>query len=65
MTDDGDIYEDVDEMRDAPGALRDHGLDPAGDDEHYESVERHDAKSERERIEFAWADVKWNECVGQ
>ena len=46
MSDDGGVYENIETVGDSPEALRDHGLDPAGDDKHDESVECEDAKGE-------------------
>lgn len=65
MSDDGNVYEDIEKVRDSPEALGDHGFDPTGDDEHDESVEREDAEGERERIDFAGADVEGDENIGE
>lgn len=46
MSDDGGVYENIEEVGDSPEALRDHGFDPTGDDKHDESVECEDAKGE-------------------
>lgn len=64
MTDDGNIHEYVEEMRDAPEALRDHGLDPAGEDENDKSVKCHDTERERKRIDFIGGYMKGNKCIG-
>lgn len=52
VSDDGDIDEDVQEVCDAPDCERNHGFDPAREDEYGETVEREDAEREREGIEF-------------
>ena len=65
MSDDGGVYENIEEVSDSPEALRDHGLDPARDNENDEPVEREDAKGEREWIDFAGADVKGDESIGE
>lgn len=65
MSDDGGVYENIEEVGDSPEALRDHGFDPTGDDEHDESVEREDAEGERERIDFTGADVEGDEGIGE
>lgn len=52
VPDDGSVDEDIEEVRDAPDAMRDHRFEPARDDECDEAIEREDAEGEREGVEF-------------
>jgi len=52
VCDNGDVDENVEEVRDAPHFLRDHRLEPTRENENRETIERHDAKGEREGIKL-------------
>lgn len=44
MPDDGGVDEDIEEVRDAPHSVWNHGLQPTRDDERDKSIERKDTK---------------------
>lgn len=63
MPDDGGVDEDIEEVRDAPDAMRDHRFEPARHDQDNKAVEREDAERERERVEFVGPEG--NEGIGE